>query len=107
MYTVGVLAPVMPSSVTDGDTSVAMARRAWEGFMVHNMKWSRTVADESLALFNDIFMLLALYLTKAFPAGTTLAGPRMAVVWTIVSGYIGAVLGWFNIEILLPRSVSS
>lgn len=106
MFTVAVLGPVMPSLVTSGDLTIMLSLAVWVGFMVYSMKWSKTVAEGSLALFNGISMLLALYLSGSFPkTGIALAEPWMATFWTILSGYFGAFLGWFNVTILFPRKV--
>lgn len=106
MFTVTILSPYIPSLVTPGDLTIAISLGLWVGFMVYSFKWSKTVADGSLALFNGISMLLALYLSGSYPkTGNPLTEPWMAALWTILSGFFGAFLGWFNVLILFPRKV--
>lgn len=62
----------------------------------------------SLAYFNGITMVIAVLFTDSFPQITdhVLLSPLVAALWTIVAGYFGLFLGWFNMVILFPKKVS-
>lgn len=75
------------------------------GLMVFIMRYSPTLGKGSLCYFNGISMLLGVYFTKSYPGLTDslLLQPWVAALWTILSGFLGAALGWFNVTITFPR----
>ncbi len=108
MFLMLLLAPVLPSLLAPGDLAAAIALFVGVGFMVYAMRWSKTLQNGSLPYFNGISMLLALYFTGSFVStGNALLDPWMAGLWTVLSGWLGAALGWFNVYILFPREVSA
>jgi len=105
MVAVAVLAPSLPENA-----ALALCLFIGVGAMVYLMRYSKTLQAGSLPYFNGISMLLAVYLTGAYPttAFTTDANllPLVAAAWAILGGVLGAALGWFNVTITFPRPVS-
>jgi hypothetical protein len=86
--------------------ALAISLFIFVAFIVYSMRWSKTFQTGSLPLFNGISMLLAIYLTKSFPAtGKALIDPWIAAGWTTLAGFFGGFLGWFNVTITFPRKV--
>jgi hypothetical protein len=78
------------------------------GLMVYIMRFSQVLSKGSLAYFNGISMLLAIYFTSSYPAtANALVQPWMAVLWTCLGGILGGLLGWFNVVITFPRQVEA
>jgi hypothetical protein len=86
----------------------------WVGFgiavcvLVYLMKFVKVFADGSLAYFNGMTMLIAVFFTSSYPAGKDLAVQTnllVACLWNILAGYFGLFLGWFNVAITFPREV--
>ena len=104
MVVVTVLAPSLPQNL-----ALAICLFVGVGAMVYGMRYSKTLQEGSLPYFNGLSMLLAVYFTGAYPtsAFTTDAHllPLVAAVWAILSGLLGAALGWFNVTITFPRQV--
>lgn len=75
--------------------------------MVYSMRWVPTFQEGSLAYFNGMAMMLAVYFTGQFPELTASAVliPIVAGIWTILVGWFGAFLGWFNVTITFPKEV--
>ncbi len=96
----------LPSVHTPGDLAIAIDLFVFVAIMVYAMGKSKTLATGSLAMFNGISMVLALYFSGSFPhVGGAAAAPWMALLWAIVSGWFGALAGAFNVWILFPRPV--
>lgn len=88
--------------------ALAVALFVGVGAMVYVMGLSGTLSKGSLPYFNGISMLLAVYFTQSYPAVTNpLLQPWMAALWAILSGWLGALLGWFNVAITFPKPVKS
>lgn len=103
MFTTVLLKPVLTLN-----GALALSLFVWVGLMVYIMRYSTTLAKGSLPYFNGISMLLAVYFTASYPDAATLAPlvqPWVAALWTILAGWLGAVLGWFNVTITFPRPV--
>ncbi len=94
-----------PSLSPNGAFAICLA--VGVGVMTWSMRFSTTLQAGSLAFFNGISMLLAVYLTESFPAASFTTEPVLlplvAGVWTILAGLLGAGLGWFNVTITFPR----
>ena len=77
--------------------------------MVYVMRYVPLFQEASLAYFNGMAMMLAVYFTGSFPslnAGPVLV-PVIAGLWAILCGWFGAFLGWFNVTITFPREVEA
>lgn len=99
MFTTVLLAPTLTLNV-----ALALSLFVWVGLMVYIMRYSSTLSKGSLAYFNGISMLLAVYFTQSYPpTADALLQPWVAAVWVILSGLLGAALGWFNVTITFPR----
>lgn len=105
MSAVAITAPNLPENA-----ALAIGLFVGVGAMVYIMRFSKTLEAGSLPYFNGISMLLAVYLTGAYPttAFTTEPGlmPLVAAGWAILAGLLGAALGWFNVAITFPRPVT-
>lgn len=75
--------------------------------MVYSMRWSKTFQTASLAYFNGMAMMLAVYFTGSFPHGATpdLTFPIFAGLWTILVGWFGVFVGWLNLKLTFPKEV--
>jgi hypothetical protein len=87
----------------------------WVGFgvavcvLAYIMKFSKIFADGSLAYFNGMTMMIAVLFTNSYPQSANAAiqvNTIIACLWTILSGYFGLFLGWFNMAITFPKKVS-
>jgi len=87
----------------------------WIGFgvavcvLVYVMKFSKVFSEGSLAYFNGMTMMIAVLFTNSFPKGAEMTiqmNTVIACLWTIVAGYFGLFLGWFNMAITFPRKVA-
>lgn len=100
------VAAVLEPSISS-NAAFAVCLSVGAGVMTWAMRFSATLRAGSLAYFNGISMLLAVYLTESFPttAFTTdpVLLPLVAGAWTILGGLLGAGLGWFNVTITFPR----
>jgi len=88
----------------------------WIGFgiavciMVYVMRFVKVFAAGSLAYFNGMAMLIAVFFTSSYPASKELAVQAnlvTACVWTILAGILGLIFGWFNVTITFPRAVKA
>ena len=86
----------------------------WVGFgvavcvLVYIMKFSKIFSDGSLAYFNGMTMMIAVLFTSSYPKSANMAiqlNTVFACLWTILAGYFGLFLGWFNVTITFPRKV--
>lgn len=88
--------------------ALAVSLFVWVGAMVYIMPRFPVLGKGSLPYFNGISMLLAVYFTKSYPeTANILLQPWVAVVFALLAGWLGAVLGWFNVLITFPREVKS
>jgi Protein of unknown function (DUF1097) len=90
----------------------------WIGFgiavcvLVYIMKYVKLYAEGSLAYFNGMTMLIAVFFTGSFPdaavkeIGVT-THLAVACLWTILAGAFGLFLGWFNVAITFPHKVAA
>ena len=100
LTTTQLLAPLMGVEVAFIVTNVI-----WIGIGIVIMMSNKILNAGSLALFNGLSMTLAVYFTRTIPAiGVTnpYAIIWLAVIWTVIAGYFGAFLGWFNVVITFP-----
>jgi len=87
------------------NAALAISLFVWVALLVYSMRFSKVLTNGSLPLFNGVGMLLAVYFTNSYPGvGNNLLDPWVAGIWTIIAGWFGGVLGWFNILITFPRS---
>ncbi len=64
-------------------------------FSIYSVRWSSTLREGSLAMFNGVSLLLAVYFSGSFPpAGIQMAGPWLAASWTMLTCVLGALLSW-------------
>jgi hypothetical protein len=77
--------------------------------MVYVMKYFKVFQTGSLPYFNGLSMLLAVYFVGAHPAFTTNAYVLvlLAGAYALAGGYLGWIIGWFNVTITFPRKVTS
>jgi len=77
--------------------------------MVYVMKYFKVFQTGSLPYFNGLSMLLAVYFVGAHPAFTTNAYVLvlLAGAYALAGGYLGWIIGWFNVTITFPRRVTS
>jgi Protein of unknown function (DUF1097) len=76
--------------------------------MVYVMDFIPAFQKGSLAYFNGMAVMLAVFFTGSFPQlqwATPVLAPIVAGVWAILAGWIGSVFGWFNVTITFPREV--
>lgn len=77
--------------------------------MVYVMKYFKVFQTGSLAYFNGLSMLLAVYFVGAHP--TFSSNPYVLVAlagaYALAGGYLGWFIGWFNVTITFPRKVVS
>jgi hypothetical protein len=77
--------------------------------MVFVMKYVKLFNTGSLAYFNGLSMLLAVYFVGAHP--TFSSNPYVLVAlagaYALAGGYLGWFIGWFNVTITFPRKVVS
>ncbi len=89
----------------------------WVAIAVYIMKFIPILAQYSLAYFNGLSMYLALYfglyLGGAAPGvgqgpiiGDPFADPWILWVWTSLAGIFGGILGYINILLTFPKTVS-
>lgn len=93
----------------DPNLALAISLFVFVGAMVYIMKYVPVLGKGSLPYFNGISMLLAVYLTSSYPNAATwdaLAQPWVAAGWAVLAGWLGCLLGWFNVAITFPRKVS-
>ena len=76
--------------------------------MVFAMRYFKVFQIGSLPYFNGLSMLLAVYFVGAHPAFTTNAYVLvlMAGAYALAGGYLGWIIGWFNVTITFPRPVA-
>lgn len=90
----------------------------WIGFgiavcvLVYIMKFVKVYAEGSLAYFNGMTMLIAVFFTGSFPDAavkdiSVVGHLATACLWTILAGLFGLFLGWFNVAITFPRKVAA
>jgi hypothetical protein len=73
------------------------------------MKFSKILSEGSLAYFNGMTMMIAVLFTNSYPKSTEATiqlNIIIACLWTILAGYFGLFLGWFNMAITFPKKVS-
>jgi hypothetical protein len=77
--------------------------------MVYVMKYFKVFQTGSLPYFNGLSMLLAVYFVGAHPAFTTNAYVLVLLsgAYALAGGYLGWIIGWFNVTITFPRKVTS
>jgi hypothetical protein len=77
--------------------------------MVYVMKYFKVFQTGSLPYFNGLSMLLAVYFTGAHPDFTTNAYVLVLLsgAYALAGGYLGWIIGWFNVTITFPRKVTS
>ena len=76
--------------------------------MVYVMDYIPAFQQGSLAYFNGMAVMLAVYFTGSFPKfdwATPIMVPIIAGLWSILIGWLGSVFGWFNVLITFPREV--
>ena len=76
--------------------------------MIYSMRWVPMFQECSLAYFNGMAMMLAVYFTGSFPqlqVTSPVVVPFIAGAWSILCGWLGSVFGWFNVTITFPRQV--
>jgi hypothetical protein len=74
--------------------------------MVYSMRFFPLFREASLAYFNGMAMMLAVYFTGSCPLKGScgpIVLPIVAGIWTIIVGWFGAFLGWFNVTITFPH----
>jgi hypothetical protein len=104
---------VLLRAYMDANLALAISLFVFVGFMVYIMKYFPVLSKGSLAYFNGISMLLAVYLTNSYPFATSdpatwdaLVAPWVAGGWAILAGWLGHLLGWFNVTITFPHKVT-
>jgi len=78
------------------------------GIMVYVMDYVPAFQKGSLAYFNGMAVMLAVYFTGSFPHfewATPVLASIIAGAWSIVVGWLGSVFGWFNVTITFPHEV--
>lgn len=64
-------------------------------FSIYSIRWSSTLREGSLPMFNGVSLLLAVYFSASFPAtGIPVVDPWSAAAWTMLTSIIGAMLSW-------------
>lgn len=93
--------------------SVAVWLFIWVAIAVYIMRFHPAFWKGSLAYFNGLSMYLAFYfvgLKGGFGAGpltgNPLIDPWIMWIWVSIAGIFGAFLGWLNIQITFPKTVS-
>lgn len=76
--------------------------------MVYVMKYFTVFQTGSLAYFNGLTALLAVYFVGAHPMFTSNAYLLviLAGCYALAGGYLGWIIGWFNVTITFPRRVA-
>jgi hypothetical protein len=76
--------------------------------MVFVMRYFKVFQTGSLAYFNGLSMLLAVYFVGAHPAFTTNAYVLVLLsgAYALAGGYLGWFIGWFNVTITFPRLIA-
>ncbi len=76
--------------------------------MVFVMKYFKVFNVGSLPYFNGLTAFLAVYFVGAFPTPSTNAYVLVliAAAYALAGGYMGAVMGWFNVTITFPRRIT-
>lgn len=86
----------------------------WVGFgvavcvLAYIMKFSKVFSEGSLSYFNGMTMMIAVLFTNSYPKNPDLSiqvNTIIACFWTILAGYFGLFLGWFNMWITFPKEV--
>lgn len=78
---------------------------------IYGMKFVPVTQTGSLPYFNGISMMLAVFFTGAFvkaaPADIDAnLLPTVAAIGALLAGGLGAFLGWFNVTITFPRTIT-
>jgi hypothetical protein len=87
----------------------------WIGFgvavcvLVYLMRFTKVFSEGSLAYFNGMTMMIAVLFTGSYPKADVAiqVNTLIACGWTIIAGYFGLFLGWFNVAITFPRTVKA
>ena len=76
--------------------------------MVFVMKYFTVFQTGSLAYFNGLSMLLAVYFVGAHPDFTSNAYVLVLLsgAYALAGGYLGWFIGWFNVTITFPRPIA-
>ncbi|MEX2702217.1 MAG: DUF1097 family protein [Candidatus Baldrarchaeota archaeon] len=91
------------TSAMNFDIAFIITNFIWIGLIVYSFK-NPSIGKAVLPIFNGVSMTLAVYFTGALPpveVGTYTA-TFVAAFWTLIAGYFGAFLGWFNVTITFP-----
>jgi len=77
--------------------------------MVFIMKYFKVFQVGSLPYFNGLTAFLAVFFVGAFPTPTlnSYVIVLLGAAYALAGGYMGAVMGWFNVTITFPRKVVS
>jgi len=99
------LVPLIPA--TGGLWAYWIGFGIFVGILVKLMDWVPVFQKGSLAYFNGMTMCIAVLFTNSYPSITSNAvlSPLVAALWTIVAGFFGLFLGWFNMAITFPKEV--